>query len=180
MKSSTESPMSPCAAGAVFNGNQGEVLGITRFGVSKMRESVLMLASFEKTTDHLFDASVHGRHDAIVGVSEVNCWLFEKHEGSLGERKRKKGSERGVEVCQGISPYPCFGQVSVLTCHVVLVSSDSSVAADQSCFRTFGLDVRQTSLISQQTWCLLVLTAVLSRLALRQRSRSFPESADPT
>ena len=50
---------------------QGEVLGITRFGVSKMRESVLMLASFEKTTDHLFDASVHGRHDAIVGVSEV-------------------------------------------------------------------------------------------------------------
>lgn len=51
--------------------HQGEVLGITRFGVSKMRESVLMLASFEKTTDHLFDASVHGRHDAIVGVSEA-------------------------------------------------------------------------------------------------------------
>jgi DNA-directed RNA polymerase III subunit RPC1 len=49
---------------------KGEVLGITRFGVSKMRESVLMLASFEKTTDHLFDAAVHGRVDAIVGVSE--------------------------------------------------------------------------------------------------------------
>jgi DNA-directed RNA polymerase III subunit RPC1 len=49
---------------------QGEVLGITRFGVSKMRESVLMLASFEKTTDHLFDAAVHARRDAIVGVSE--------------------------------------------------------------------------------------------------------------
>lgn len=49
---------------------KGEVLGITRFGVSKMRESVLMLASFEKTTDHLFDAAVHGRTDAIVGVSE--------------------------------------------------------------------------------------------------------------
>lgn len=49
---------------------KGEVLGITRFGVSKMRESVLMLASFEKTTDHLFDAAVHGRSDAIVGVSE--------------------------------------------------------------------------------------------------------------
>lgn len=55
---------------------QGEVLGITRFGVSKMRESVLMLASFEKTTDHLFDASVHGRHDAIVGVSEVLYKMF--------------------------------------------------------------------------------------------------------
>jgi DNA-directed RNA polymerase III subunit RPC1 len=49
---------------------KGQVLGITRFGVSKMRESVLMLASFEKTTDHLFDAAVHGRTDAIVGVSE--------------------------------------------------------------------------------------------------------------
>lgn len=38
--------------------------------MSKMKESVLMLASFEKTTDHLFDAAVHARHNAIVGVSE--------------------------------------------------------------------------------------------------------------
>ncbi len=29
-----------------------------------------MLASFEKTTDHLFDAAVHSREDTIVGVSE--------------------------------------------------------------------------------------------------------------
>ena len=29
-----------------------------------------MLASFEKTTDHLFDAAVHGRSDSVVGVSE--------------------------------------------------------------------------------------------------------------
>jgi DNA-directed RNA polymerase III subunit RPC1 len=49
---------------------KGEVLGITRFGVSKMRESVLMLASFEKTTDHLFDAACHGRSDEVSGVSE--------------------------------------------------------------------------------------------------------------
>lgn len=49
---------------------KGEVLGITRFGISKIRESVFMLASFEKTTDHLFDAAVHGRADEIVGVSE--------------------------------------------------------------------------------------------------------------
>ena len=49
---------------------KGEILGITRFGVAKMRESVLMLASFEKTTDHLFDAAVHAREDSIVGVSE--------------------------------------------------------------------------------------------------------------
>ncbi len=29
-----------------------------------------MLASFEKTTDHLFDASFYGRSDKIQGVSE--------------------------------------------------------------------------------------------------------------
>ncbi|KAF8505682.1 beta and beta-prime subunits of DNA dependent RNA-polymerase [Russula emetica] len=49
---------------------QGEVLGITRFGVAKMKDSVLMLASFEKTTDHLFDASAYGKTDRIAGVSE--------------------------------------------------------------------------------------------------------------
>ena len=49
---------------------KGEVLGITRFGMAKMKESVLMLASFEKTVDHLFDAAIHGRSDRIVGVSE--------------------------------------------------------------------------------------------------------------
>eukprot|EP00744_Colponema_vietnamica_P003968 GILI01006003.1.p1 GENE.GILI01006003.1~~GILI01006003.1.p1 ORF type:complete len:1223 (+),score=408.56 GILI01006003.1:351-3671(+) len=49
---------------------KGEVLGITRFGIAKMRDSTLMLASFEKTTDHLFDASVHGRTDNIEGISE--------------------------------------------------------------------------------------------------------------
>ncbi|KAI1788935.1 beta and beta-prime subunits of DNA dependent RNA-polymerase [Ganoderma leucocontextum] len=49
---------------------KGEVLGITRFGVAKMKDSVLMLASFEKTTDHLFDASAYGKTDAIAGVSE--------------------------------------------------------------------------------------------------------------
>lgn len=49
---------------------KGEVLGITRFGISKMRESVLTLASFEMTTDHLFDAAVHCRTDSIVGVGE--------------------------------------------------------------------------------------------------------------
>jgi len=48
---------------------KGEVLGITRFGVAKMKDSVLM-ASFEKTTDHLFDASVYGKADSIAGVSE--------------------------------------------------------------------------------------------------------------
>ncbi len=49
---------------------KGNVLGITRFGIAQMKESVLMLASFEKTTDHLFDAAVHSRSDEVDGVSE--------------------------------------------------------------------------------------------------------------
>lgn len=49
---------------------KGEILGITRFGIAKMRDSVLMLASFEKTTDHLFEASFFGKQDLIQGVSE--------------------------------------------------------------------------------------------------------------
>lgn len=46
------------------------MLGITRYGVQRMRDSVLMLASFEKTADHLFNAAVNGRVDKIEGVSE--------------------------------------------------------------------------------------------------------------
>jgi DNA-directed RNA polymerase III subunit RPC1 len=49
---------------------KGQILGITRFGVSKMRDSTLMLASFEKTADHLFDAAFRGSYDPIQGVSE--------------------------------------------------------------------------------------------------------------
>lgn len=49
---------------------QGEVLGITRYGIAKMKTSVLMLASFEKTSEHLFNASYSGREDEIEGVSE--------------------------------------------------------------------------------------------------------------
>ena len=50
---------------------RGEVLGITRHGLAKMKESVLMLASFEKTSDHLFDAAYHGQEDAINGKFKV-------------------------------------------------------------------------------------------------------------
>lgn len=50
---------------------RGETLGITRFGVSKMKQSVLMLASFEKTADHLFEAAIRGTTDAINGVSDA-------------------------------------------------------------------------------------------------------------
>ncbi|KAL2115460.1 hypothetical protein VTJ04DRAFT_9715 [Mycothermus thermophilus] len=49
---------------------KGEILGITRFGLAKMRDSVLQLASFEKTPDHLFDAAAGMKMDRILGVSE--------------------------------------------------------------------------------------------------------------
>ncbi|XP_011874550.1 PREDICTED: DNA-directed RNA polymerase III subunit RPC1 [Vollenhovia emeryi] len=50
--------------------SRGEVHGITRTGLAKMKESVLNLASFEKTADHLFDAAYYGQKDIICGVSE--------------------------------------------------------------------------------------------------------------
>ena len=49
---------------------KGDVLGITRFGISKMKDSVLMLASFEQTADHLFTGAFQGKKDPILGVSE--------------------------------------------------------------------------------------------------------------
>jgi DNA-directed RNA polymerase III subunit RPC1 len=38
--------------------------------VANMKDSVLMLASFEKTTDHLFEAALYSQRDSIEGVSE--------------------------------------------------------------------------------------------------------------
>lgn len=49
---------------------KGEVLGITRFGISKMSCSTLMLASFEQTADHLFEAALRSKEDDVGGVSE--------------------------------------------------------------------------------------------------------------
>ncbi|KAL5785731.1 hypothetical protein ACOSQ2_008123 [Xanthoceras sorbifolium] len=48
----------------------GEVLGITIHGIKKMDKSVLMLSSFERAADHLFNASVNGKEDKIKGVNE--------------------------------------------------------------------------------------------------------------
>eukprot|EP00826_Nyctotherus_ovalis_P051880 TRINITY_DN6511_c0_g1_i3.p1 TRINITY_DN6511_c0_g1~~TRINITY_DN6511_c0_g1_i3.p1 ORF type:complete len:1080 (+),score=294.21 TRINITY_DN6511_c0_g1_i3:96-3335(+) len=55
---------------------KGDVLGITRFGVSKMRDNTLMLASFEKTIDHLFEAAVHSKEDKVKGVSECIIMVY--------------------------------------------------------------------------------------------------------
>ena len=49
---------------------KGQILGITRFGISKMKESTLMLASFEKTNDILFDAAISNTRDSLSGISE--------------------------------------------------------------------------------------------------------------
>jgi len=49
---------------------RGIVLGINRMGIAQMRTSALMLASFERTTDHIFDAAAHHKKDPVTGVSE--------------------------------------------------------------------------------------------------------------
>lgn len=55
---------------------KGEVLGITRGGLAKMKESVLLLASFEKTTDHLFEAAFYGQEDEIYGKNHDQISLY--------------------------------------------------------------------------------------------------------
>jgi DNA-directed RNA polymerase III subunit RPC1 len=47
-----------------------------------MKDSVLMLASFEKTTDHLFNASFNARRDPIQGVSE--CIILGSPANNIG------------------------------------------------------------------------------------------------
>ena len=49
---------------------KGRIIGFTRNGVDKMKDSTIMLASFEKTTDFLFDEATQGKHDRMRGVSE--------------------------------------------------------------------------------------------------------------
>lgn len=49
---------------------RGEILGITRFGIGKMRTSTLMLSSFEQTAEYLFNAAVRGIDECVDGVSE--------------------------------------------------------------------------------------------------------------
>eukprot|EP01134_Creolimax_fragrantissima_P007036 CFRG7036T1 len=49
---------------------KGEILGIQRHGISKMKDSTFALASFERTCDNLFEGSVHSQTDKITGPSE--------------------------------------------------------------------------------------------------------------
>ncbi|KAI3754196.1 hypothetical protein L1987_53974 [Smallanthus sonchifolius] len=78
---------------------KGEVLGITIFGIKKMKESVLMLASFEKTADHFFNASVNGRVDKIEGVSEciITGVPMQTGTGMIGVKQRVPQ----LQLCKG-------------------------------------------------------------------------------
>ncbi|OSX76734.1 hypothetical protein BU14_0177s0015 [Porphyra umbilicalis] len=75
---------------------RGEVLGITRFGIAKFKTSTLMLASFEMTVDHLFDAAVHSRADAIAGVSECIIMGRQVPLGTGLFKLLRDGSAQGV------------------------------------------------------------------------------------
>ncbi|KNH06360.1 hypothetical protein XU18_2865 [Perkinsela sp. CCAP 1560/4] len=49
---------------------RGLVLGTTNAGLSKDRDSVLKLASFERTQEHIFNAASKYRCDSYLGISE--------------------------------------------------------------------------------------------------------------
>ncbi|CAG0896236.1 unnamed protein product, partial [Darwinula stevensoni] len=78
---------------------KGEVLGITRHGLAKMKESVLMLASFERTSDHLFDAAYYGQEDSVTGVSECIIMGIPMNLGT-GLFKLLHRAERGEKLGQ--------------------------------------------------------------------------------
>merc|ERR1711904_715310 len=47
---------------------KGFVYGITRSGIKKTNRTVLLLASFEKTSEHIFSAGRHKSIDEVKGV----------------------------------------------------------------------------------------------------------------
>ena len=49
---------------------KGTVLGFQRFSMIKMKDSVFLNSSFERTTDVLFDAAIYSKNENLRGVSE--------------------------------------------------------------------------------------------------------------
>ena len=49
---------------------KGAVYGFQRFGMIKMKDSVFLHSSFERTNDILFDAAIYGKVENLRGVSE--------------------------------------------------------------------------------------------------------------
>lgn len=74
---------------------KGKVLAINRHGVDKMKNSVLMKASFEQTPEHLYSAAVHAKEDGIHGVSEC---IITGNQVSLGTG--------GFKICQDDTKKP--------------------------------------------------------------------------
>lgn len=62
---------------------QGKILGLNRYGLAKMKNNTLVLASFEKTIENLFTAAVRNNRDKFFGVSE-NIILGKKIENGTG------------------------------------------------------------------------------------------------
>lgn len=50
--------------------SRGVVLGITRYGIEKMCSNALTMASFERTTEHLYNAAMMQRVDSQLSVSD--------------------------------------------------------------------------------------------------------------
>lgn len=51
--------------------SSGQILAMTRHGMAKRAQAPLVRASFEETTEVLFEASLFGSHDPVSGVSEA-------------------------------------------------------------------------------------------------------------
>jgi DNA-directed RNA polymerase III subunit RPC1 len=49
---------------------RGKLIGLNRYGIAKMKSSPLMLASFEKTAEILFDAAFFGTIEHFKGATE--------------------------------------------------------------------------------------------------------------
>ncbi|KAF2861290.1 DNA-directed RNA polymerase III subunit RPC1 [Piedraia hortae CBS 480.64] len=84
----------------------GEVLGITRHGLALSRESVLQLASFEQTPEHLFGAAIHRSKDEIKGVSESIIMGKPMNVGTGAARVIMPLDLRSTDVTE--SPAPIF------------------------------------------------------------------------
>ncbi|RTG89947.1 uncharacterized protein DC041_0008600 [Schistosoma bovis] len=56
-----------CQVISLYSAEQGEVCGYQRTGMAKAKNSVLCLASFERTGDHLFEAAYHCQDDQLTG-----------------------------------------------------------------------------------------------------------------
>jgi len=81
---------------------KGKILGFTRTGIAEMKDSMLMLASFERTTDFIFDAAAYALKEQVAGVSEriilgtdipLGTGIFsllQKHPPSMSKIQEKK------------------------------------------------------------------------------------------